>query len=68
MIKGCAYFYVLTVESQKIPCQVLKIFKKGVETMGDECNPVDWILSPIQAHSNYFKIFGHFYIFILFQE
>ena len=30
-----------------IPCQVLQ--KKGVTTMGDECNPVEWRLAPLEV-------------------
>ena len=28
--------------------------QEGVETRGDECNPVGWILSPVEVPCNYF--------------
>jgi hypothetical protein len=38
------------VDSQKYRA---KLKREGVETMGDECSPVGWILSPFGARRNY---------------
>lgn len=59
MTKGC-YRNVANGEEKRTPCQASK--EEGVETKGDECSPVGWILSPFQAHRNYLKIFGQNYL------
>lgn len=51
--KGCIIKIMLTEKTSRTPCQVLNIFKEGVEIMGDECSPVGWILSPSGARNNY---------------
>lgn len=51
MTKGCLKKFRLT-GNERIPCQTSK--EEGVETKGDECSPVGWILSPFEAHDNYF--------------
>ena len=49
MTKGCNR-NVANGEESRTPCQALK--EEGVETMGDECSPVEWILSPFEARRN----------------
>lgn len=49
MTKGCNR-NIANGEESRTPCQASK--EEGVETMGDECNPVGWSLSPFEARRN----------------
>ena len=49
MTKGCNR-NIANGEESRTPCQASK--EEGVETMGDECSPVGWSLSPFEARRN----------------